>query len=175
MVGHRYGSVDAFVREFVCATFTRPIGSEHGRFWDAEWWRHPEAVLRLEALWHSWEAAQGDPGGMSAWLRDHADYHLGMLMAADGPFAGASIVRRPVNPCRTQHRRRGCSPTAAWGSPPSEHSTLGEGACAADCFQQRGGSFSAGSGWSGRATAALVGWIPPLSVAGRGEHRSGWL
>ena len=89
MVGHRYGSVDAFVREFVCATFTRPIGSEHGRFWDAEWWRHPEAVLRLEALWHSWEAAQGDPGGMSAWLRDHADYHLGMLMAADGPFAGS--------------------------------------------------------------------------------------
>ena len=89
MAEYRYGSVDAFVRDFVCVTFTRPLGSEHGRFWDAEWWRHPEAVLRLEALWHAWEAAQDEPGGMSSWLRDHADYHLGVLMAGDGPFGGS--------------------------------------------------------------------------------------
>lgn len=51
------------------------------------WWENGEAIVRLEALWRSWEYLRQDPStGMSVWWRDHADYHLGVLLSPDGPF-----------------------------------------------------------------------------------------
>ncbi|WP_029212102.1 DUF4913 domain-containing protein [Arsenicicoccus bolidensis] len=85
-----YGSVDEFVREFVCPTFRRNVGEE-GRAdyrWSARWWESAEAIIRLEAMWRAWEHLRLDPAtGMSVWLRDHADHHLGVLMSPVGPWA----------------------------------------------------------------------------------------
>ena len=107
-----YGSVDEFVREFVCPVFRRNVGEE-GRAdyrWSARWWESAEAITRLEALWRAWEHLRMDPStGISVWLRDHADHHLGVLMSATGPERHV-CARRPgqVRPAYdgTQGRRR---------------------------------------------------------------------
>src|SRR5690242_15261637 len=50
-----YGSVDEFVRELIVPVFRRRVGERAARRWSAEWWRDAEAIMRLEALWRSWE------------------------------------------------------------------------------------------------------------------------
>jgi hypothetical protein len=83
-----YLTVEAFVREHLALTYRRQLEGRH-RTWCPQWWRHPEAIIRLEALWRSWEHLRLDPAlGMSVWLRDHADHHMGVLLDADGPFKG---------------------------------------------------------------------------------------
>lgn len=86
-----FPTLDAFVRDFVCPIFRRNVG-EPGRAehrWSARWWTSAEAIIRLEAMWRTFEQARLDPTGMSAWLRDHADYHLGVLMSPNGPFGNS--------------------------------------------------------------------------------------
>ena len=62
--------------------------------WCCQWWRHPEAISRLEALWRSWEALRLDPLlGMGTWYRDHLDHQLPVLTAAAGPFADCDPTR----------------------------------------------------------------------------------
>lgn len=94
-----FGSTDQFVREFVCPVFRRNVG-ETGRAeyrWSARWWESAEAVIRLEAMWRSWEQARLDPAtGISTWLRDHADYHLSILMSPTGPFAHSTDTASSV-------------------------------------------------------------------------------
>ena len=96
-----YGSVDEFVREFVCPVFRRNVGEE-GRAdyrWSARWWESAEAITRLEALWRAWEHLRMDPStGISVWLRDHADHHLGVLMSATGPWARSKDTAGPHEP-----------------------------------------------------------------------------
>ena len=57
--------------------------------WCASWWAHPEAVLRLTALWRAWEALRLEPAtGMSNWWTLHFDPHMRLLLDAErGPFA----------------------------------------------------------------------------------------
>lgn len=82
-----FGSVDEFVREMIVPVFKRRVGDRSPFRWAADWWRYPEALLRLESLWRAWENLRLDPAtGMSVWLRDHADYHLNVLMSDYGPF-----------------------------------------------------------------------------------------
>lgn len=84
-----YGSVDEFVREYLRQVYRRAINGR-SRVWAARWWEYDEAVIRLEALWRSWEHLRLDPStGMSVWWRDHADHHMAVLMDPDGPFAAA--------------------------------------------------------------------------------------
>lgn len=86
----KYGSVDEFVREYLRHVYKRRIDGRH-RCWAGAWWRYEEAVIRLEALWRSWEHLRLDPDvGMSVWWRDHADYHMAVLMDPDGPFGDAT-------------------------------------------------------------------------------------
>ena len=81
-------SVDEFVREWLRFVYRRPVG--HRLRWAADWWNYDEAVNRLTAMWRSWETLRQDPGvGTSPWYRDHADYHMSILLSPDGPFAGA--------------------------------------------------------------------------------------
>jgi hypothetical protein len=85
-----FGSVDEFVRMKLLPGYSRPVGpsNRQQRRWSAQWWKNAEAVSRLEALWRSWEHLRLDGAtGSSVWWRDHLDYHMGILMAADGPFA----------------------------------------------------------------------------------------
>lgn len=88
-----YGSVDEFVREYLRHVYRRRIDGRN-RVWAARWWEHDEAVIRLEALWRAWEHLRLDPAtGMSVWLRDHADYHMAVLMDESGPFAAAEVTQ----------------------------------------------------------------------------------
>lgn len=84
-----YGSTDEFVREYLRYAYARRIDGAT-LVWAAEWWRYDEAVIRLEALWRSWEHLRLDAAtGMSVWFRDHADHHMAVLMSSGGPFAAA--------------------------------------------------------------------------------------
>ncbi|RGE19091.1 DUF4913 domain-containing protein [Leucobacter sp. wl10] len=83
-----FGSVDEFVREKLRYVYVRRVGPSGPHRWAAEWWRSPEAISRLEALWRAWEALRLEPSfGMSVWWRDHADHHMAVLLSPDGPFA----------------------------------------------------------------------------------------
>ena len=94
-----YGSIDQFVREMIVPVFRRQVGERAARRWAAEWWRNAEAIIRLEALWRSWEHLRLDPAtGISVWLRDHADHHLAVLMDPDGPFKKSVDEARPGEP-----------------------------------------------------------------------------
>ena len=94
-----YGSADEFVRKFLILTYRREV-SPRGEFrWDPQWWMHPEAVARLDALWRSWEHLRHDGAtGMSVWWRDHADHHMGVLLSVGGPFAKSSGTTNPGEP-----------------------------------------------------------------------------
>lgn len=84
-----YGSVDEFVREYLILAYRRRVDGQR-TMWAADWWKYDEAVIRLEALWRSWEELRLDAAtGMSVWWRDHADHHMNVLLSADGPFAAA--------------------------------------------------------------------------------------
>jgi hypothetical protein len=86
--GTYFPNVLAFVTEHLTPMYRRSL-SGTDRTWCAEWWRHTEAVSRLEALWRSWEYLRLDPNlGISVWMRDHLDHHMAILLDADGPFKG---------------------------------------------------------------------------------------
>jgi hypothetical protein len=76
-----------WVGEWLTAIIHRPFKS--GATWCPEWWRHREAVARLDALWRAWEAAVVEGGGgLSYWWTMHFDSHFAVLSdAANGPFA----------------------------------------------------------------------------------------
>ena len=79
-------SLEQWVTEVLAATYCRRVT---GQFrWCAQWWRHAEAIVRLEALWRSWEALRVDPLlGMATWHRDYLDSQLPVLTGPTGPFA----------------------------------------------------------------------------------------
>jgi len=79
-------SLGDFVGDYLLPMFTRPTLG--GRWlWCPHWWEHSEAVSRLTALWHAWEALRDQPGtAFGSWYREHLDHHLPILMGPDGPF-----------------------------------------------------------------------------------------
>jgi len=79
-------SLGSFVGDYLLPMFTRPTLG--GRWlWCPHWWEHSEAVSRLTALWHAWEALRGQGGtALGSWYREHLDHHLPILMGPDGPF-----------------------------------------------------------------------------------------
>ncbi len=99
-----FASVEIFVGKYLLDMYRRPVSST-GTTWCPEWWLHAEARLRLEAMWRAWEHLRLDPAlGMSAWLRDHADYHMAVLLSSDGPFKGCTEkqhAERPLQPLKS--------------------------------------------------------------------------
>lgn len=85
-----FGNVDEFLRMKLRYLYPRRVGPQGQYRWAADWWKYPEAISRLDALWRAWEALRLDGQfGMSVWWRDHADHHMRYLLDADGPFAGS--------------------------------------------------------------------------------------
>ena len=80
-----YPDLESWVTEHFAQLLRRP---EHQLAWCPEWWQHPEAVSRLEAMWRAWEALRSDAAfGMSTWWIHHADPHLQVLLDKSyGPF-----------------------------------------------------------------------------------------
>lgn len=95
-----FGSADEFVREWLCHMYSREVsGRGSGRVWRDEWWKVPEAVSRLDALWRAWEHLRLDGAtGMSVWWRDHADHHMAVLLDPEGPFRGSETACRVGSP-----------------------------------------------------------------------------
>ena len=84
-----YAEVEDWVTGQFLPVYVRPLGGEYR--WCAQWWQHAEAITRLTALWHAWELMRLQPGtGIAAWLRDHLDHHLPVLLSRSGPFAQCS-------------------------------------------------------------------------------------
>lgn len=81
----QFPDLESWVNGFFVLTFVRPGGDA---YWCEHWWDHPEAVLRLDALWHAWEAAAlGPVRGVADWPRDYLDPGISVLFSAAGPFA----------------------------------------------------------------------------------------
>jgi hypothetical protein len=81
-----YPDLISFYTQHLAPIIRRRDGG--GRGWCPQWWRHPEAVARLTALWHAWEALRLEPGvGMSSWWTYHFDPCYGVLADTErGPF-----------------------------------------------------------------------------------------
>lgn len=91
--GMVFPDVMAFVEEFFAPVFGRDLEAA-GTTWCPEWWRHAEAVYRLEALWRAWEHLRQDASlGPASWLRDHLDHQLAVLLSSGGPLRGCSVRR----------------------------------------------------------------------------------
>lgn len=87
-----YEDLVSFVQEHLAPSYRRSL-SGTDRTWCPSWWKHEEAIGRLEALWRAWEFLRLEGStGMSVWWRDHADHHMGVLLSADGPFKGCKPV-----------------------------------------------------------------------------------
>ena len=85
-----YATLEDFVREQLAPMYRRALDSP-SRTWCPQWWKHAEAISRLEALWRAWEHLRLDPAtGMSVWFRDHADHHMAVLLDSEGPFKRCS-------------------------------------------------------------------------------------
>ncbi|MBC3762600.1 DUF4913 domain-containing protein [Quadrisphaera oryzae] len=90
--GTDYPDLDSWVADYMCATFSRPLGGEFR--WCSKWREHREAVVRLDALWCSWKALSRDPSlGLSTWLHNFLDPQLIVLLSSRGTFSGCSSER----------------------------------------------------------------------------------
>jgi len=84
-IPERFCDVEDFVAHFMSVVIERRLGG--GRLWCAKWWKHPEAVNRLWALWRAYEAFRAQGGtALSAWWIYHVDSHLSVVMGESGPF-----------------------------------------------------------------------------------------
>ncbi|NUR00845.1 MAG: DUF4913 domain-containing protein [Streptomyces sp.] len=80
------------VAEFVSDRFRYLVSlptPASGRVWCPEWYRHAEALSRLDSLWRTWETLRWDGQmGMSNWWIHHVDPHMRALTDPfTGPFA----------------------------------------------------------------------------------------
>ncbi|WP_405063021.1 DUF4913 domain-containing protein [Kribbella sp. NBC_01505] len=94
-----YPHVAAFVEDRLIYLYSRRIGQQY--VWCPEWFRHAEALSRLDSMWRAWEHLRLDPvTGMSVWWREHADPHMTMLLDPDGPFVACrgSHTDYPIPP-----------------------------------------------------------------------------
>lgn len=94
-----FATVEEFVREWLAPTVRRNLAGK-SLTWCPSWWRHPEALSRLTAMWRAWENLRLDPAlGISTWWLHHGDPHLRILMDREiGPFAGCKPTEHTARP-----------------------------------------------------------------------------
>lgn len=86
-----FSSAKEFFTQQLAPMYCRAIDG-HTRTWCPQWWLHPEALARIDALWRAWENLRLDGAfGMTTFFRDHADHHLAILLDPEGPFKRCSI------------------------------------------------------------------------------------
>ncbi|MEV6427011.1 DUF4913 domain-containing protein [Nocardia sp. NPDC051463] len=85
-------SVVEFVENYLSLVYRRQVTDISETVWCPEWWKHAEAVARLDALWRAWEHYRLQPStGLSVWFLDHADPHMTKLFDPRGPFKYCSV------------------------------------------------------------------------------------
>ncbi|GGM86305.1 DUF4913 domain-containing protein [Dactylosporangium sucinum] len=80
----KFPTVEAWVHGMFLPMFGWRVDGQRWH-WCPQWWRHAEAIWRLETLWRSWEAARLIATGMSNWSVE-LDRQLRELLGEDGPF-----------------------------------------------------------------------------------------
>ncbi|GAA4147552.1 DUF4913 domain-containing protein [Actinomadura keratinilytica] len=97
---------DYFIPAFVAG---RPIKPNSP--WCPEWWRHPEALTRLEALHRAFEelvtSPKATPSGHARWITDYVDPTLEQLRSPTGPF-----IRCTTDPDYPKHNAPQAFPLA---------------------------------------------------------------
>lgn len=87
-----YTNVVEFVENYLSLVYRRQVTDISETVWCPEWWKHAEAVARLDALWRAWEHYRLQPStGLSVWFLDHADPHMTKLFDPRGPFKYCSV------------------------------------------------------------------------------------
>ncbi|POM25755.1 hypothetical protein BTM25_01380 [Actinomadura rubteroloni] len=93
-----FSNPEEFVVEFLSPLIQRRLGGSYT--WCPRWWAHAEGLLRITALWETWEHFRYEGAlGMSTWLLHHADPHLAVLLSKDnGPFSSCKPDRHVALP-----------------------------------------------------------------------------
>jgi hypothetical protein len=82
-----YSSAVEFFVELLAQSYVREVNEGAAFAWCPEWYKHPEALIRMEAIWRAWEHLRLEPAlGISTWWLNHADPHMRVLMDKEGPF-----------------------------------------------------------------------------------------
>lgn len=103
-----FPSLEAWVAGYLIHHVTVDLGA--GMYWCSQWWRHTEALSRLEGIWREWETHRlPDGAGMSVWWRDHADHQLNALMESS---------RSPFRQCTPTEHRDHLQPLPVEPAPP---------------------------------------------------------
>jgi hypothetical protein len=112
-----FADVESWVRGLFLPMFGWRIDG-HRWHWCPQWWRHAEAIWRLELLWRSWEVARLHPAGMSSWSAE-CDRHRVELLGDEGPFrqCRAADGDRPARHVEVE-------PAAAEAAPPGWWDTV---------------------------------------------------
>ncbi|WP_237742056.1 DUF4913 domain-containing protein [Arthrobacter sp. CAL618] len=77
----------AFFRGTLGPSYVREVNGGSEFVWCPQWYKHPEALARIEAVWRAWEHLRMDGAlGSSIWWINHADPHMSVLMTPNGPF-----------------------------------------------------------------------------------------
>lgn len=80
-----YRDVVEYVENYLSLVYRRQVSGYV--VWCPEWWKHAEAIARLDALWRAWEYYRLDGrAGISVWFLEHADPHMFELLDRRGPF-----------------------------------------------------------------------------------------
>ena len=85
--------VETWVEHVYTVVFIRRISQSQR--WCSQWWAHAEAIIRLSALWRTWEAARvsEEDSAIADWLRTYFDTLNPVLLSDDGPFASCTPQR----------------------------------------------------------------------------------
>jgi hypothetical protein len=82
-----YSNAVEFFAELLAPSYVREVNEGATFAWCPEWYKHPEALIRMEAIWRAWEHLRLEPAlGISTWWLNHADPHMRVLMDKEGPF-----------------------------------------------------------------------------------------
>ena len=183
-----YATVEDFVRELLAPMYRRALDGTD-RSWCPEWWRHAEAISRLDALWRAWEHLRLDPDtGMSVWFRDHADHHMAVLLDSEGPFKRCSPIKghRALDELPLEPPPEGLFVPMLWAAPSRRADGAGGRVARGGAVWPRvalaarargGASLIAGRRrlTSGRVRGRRCSWSSPVSVglpAAGAERRS---
>jgi hypothetical protein len=76
-----------FFTDLLAPSYVRGVNNGSEFLWCPEWYKHPEALARMECIWRAWEHLRLEPAlGLSIWWLHHADPHMSILMSPGGPF-----------------------------------------------------------------------------------------
>jgi hypothetical protein len=82
-----YASAVEFFAELLAQSYVRDVKEGAIFAWCPEWYKHPEALIRMESIWRAWEHLRLESAlGVSTWFLNHADPHMRVLMDKEGPF-----------------------------------------------------------------------------------------